>query len=324
MIDAGPGLPPEQAAHVFERFWRADKARTRARGGSGLGLSIVAPIVQAHGGTVHFDSRCRRAAARSPCRLPGGADATQPVRLGTIVGMAPRDPSELDPAIAARLKRDAAGLVAAVVQQHDTGEVLMVGWMDDEALHRTLTTGRATYWSRSRQEYWVKGETSGHVAVRQVGRAGLRRRRAAGPGRPGRRGLPHRRPAPASTPASCRHRDRRSAAAELERARRARTGWCRSPAPCSPTPRRPVGVYRKLAGGRPGTFLLESAEPGRVVLALVVRRRERGRLPVRRDGEAAWTGDGAGRTADRAATRWRCSARPGGRSRRPGCPACRR
>ncbi|HLY33375.1 MAG TPA: phosphoribosyl-AMP cyclohydrolase [Jatrophihabitantaceae bacterium] len=72
-------------------------------------------------------------------------------------------PSELDPAIAARLKRDAAGLVAAVVQQHDTGEVLMVGWMDDEALHRTLTTGRATYWSRSRQQYWVKGDTSGHV-----------------------------------------------------------------------------------------------------------------------------------------------------------------
>jgi len=71
--------------------------------------------------------------------------------------------SDLDPRIAARLKRDAAGLVAAVVQQHDTNEVLMVGWMDDEALHRTLTTGRATYWSRSRQQYWVKGETSGHV-----------------------------------------------------------------------------------------------------------------------------------------------------------------
>jgi phosphoribosyl-AMP cyclohydrolase len=77
--------------------------------------------------------------------------------------MSPRDPSELDPEIAARLKRDPAGLVAAVVQQYDSGEVLMVGWMDDEALHRTLTTGRATYWSRSRQEYWVKGETSGHV-----------------------------------------------------------------------------------------------------------------------------------------------------------------
>jgi phosphoribosyl-AMP cyclohydrolase len=77
--------------------------------------------------------------------------------------MPPRAPSDLDPAIAARLKRDAAGLVAAVVQQHDTGEVLMVGWMDDEALHRTLTGGRATYWSRSRQAYWVKGETSGNT-----------------------------------------------------------------------------------------------------------------------------------------------------------------
>ena len=77
--------------------------------------------------------------------------------------MPPRDPSALDPDVAARLKRDAAGLVTAVVQQYDTGEVLMVGWMDDEALHRTLTTGRATYWSRSRQSYWVKGETSGHA-----------------------------------------------------------------------------------------------------------------------------------------------------------------
>ncbi len=70
--------------------------------------------------------------------------------------------TSLDPAIAARLKRDAAGLVVAVAQQHDTGEVLMVGWMDDEALHRTLTTGRVTYWSRSRREYWVKGDTSGN------------------------------------------------------------------------------------------------------------------------------------------------------------------
>jgi phosphoribosyl-AMP cyclohydrolase len=70
--------------------------------------------------------------------------------------------SALDPAVAARLKRDAAGLFPAIAQQHDTGEVLMLGWMDDEALHRTLTTGRCTYWSRSRQEYWVKGETSGH------------------------------------------------------------------------------------------------------------------------------------------------------------------
>jgi phosphoribosyl-AMP cyclohydrolase len=74
----------------------------------------------------------------------------------------PADQSALDPAVAAQLKRDANGLVAAVVQQHDTGEVLMLAWLDDEALHRTLTTGRATYYSRSRQEYWVKGETSGN------------------------------------------------------------------------------------------------------------------------------------------------------------------
>jgi phosphoribosyl-AMP cyclohydrolase len=73
--------------------------------------------------------------------------------------------SQLDPAIADRLKRDPAGLVVAVVQQYDTSEVLMVGWMDDEALHLTLTTGRATYWSRSRQQYWIKGETSGHIQL---------------------------------------------------------------------------------------------------------------------------------------------------------------
>ncbi len=68
----------------------------------------------------------------------------------------------LDPEIAARLRRDPAGLVAAIVQEHDSGEVLMLAWMDEEALRRTVQTGRATYWSRSRQRYWVKGETSGH------------------------------------------------------------------------------------------------------------------------------------------------------------------
>ena len=70
--------------------------------------------------------------------------------------------SGLDPAIAARLKRTDDGLVPAVVRRHDDGEVLMLAWMNDEALHRTLTTGRATYWSRSRRQYWVKGATSGH------------------------------------------------------------------------------------------------------------------------------------------------------------------
>ena len=68
----------------------------------------------------------------------------------------------LDAEIAGKLKRNGQGLVPAVVQQYDTGEVLMLAWMDDEALRRTLATGRATYWSRSRAEYWVKGETSGN------------------------------------------------------------------------------------------------------------------------------------------------------------------
>ncbi len=71
-------------------------------------------------------------------------------------------PVSLDPFIAQRLKRSPDGLVAAIIQQHDTGEVLMLGWMDDEALHRTLTSGRVTFWSRSRGEYWRKGDTSGH------------------------------------------------------------------------------------------------------------------------------------------------------------------
>ncbi|MEP7160834.1 MAG: phosphoribosyl-AMP cyclohydrolase [Dermatophilaceae bacterium] len=78
-------------------------------------------------------------------------------------------PSALDPTIAARLRRDADGLIAAVIQQYDSGQVLMVGWMDDEALHSTLTAGRVTFWSRSRQQYWRKGDTSGHVQfVRSV------------------------------------------------------------------------------------------------------------------------------------------------------------
>jgi phosphoribosyl-AMP cyclohydrolase len=82
-------------------------------------------------------------------------------------------PVTLDPetwaALRARLSPDSAGLVAVIAQQWDTREVLMLAWMDAEALRRTLETGRATYWSRSRQEYWVKGSTSGHVQhVREV------------------------------------------------------------------------------------------------------------------------------------------------------------
>lgn len=75
----------------------------------------------------------------------------------------------LDPQIAARLKRNPDGLLPAIVQDATSGQVLMLAWMDDEALRRTLATRRGTYWSRSRGEYWVKGETSGNTqAVREV------------------------------------------------------------------------------------------------------------------------------------------------------------
>ena len=76
--------------------------------------------------------------------------------------------SDIDPRIE-RVRFGADGLVAAVIQQWDTSEVLMLAWMDAEALRRTLTSGRVTFWSRSRQEYWRKGDTSGHVQyVREV------------------------------------------------------------------------------------------------------------------------------------------------------------
>jgi phosphoribosyl-AMP cyclohydrolase len=77
--------------------------------------------------------------------------------------------TNLDPRIAGMLKRNPDGLFPAIVQEATTGAVLMLAWMDDEALARTIEDGRATYWSRSRQRYWVKGETSGHTqAVREV------------------------------------------------------------------------------------------------------------------------------------------------------------
>jgi phosphoribosyl-AMP cyclohydrolase len=69
----------------------------------------------------------------------------------------------LDPQIAARLKRNADGLFAAVAQERGSGDVLMVAWMDDAALARTLETREATYYSRSRGQQWIKGATSGHT-----------------------------------------------------------------------------------------------------------------------------------------------------------------
>ncbi len=70
---------------------------------------------------------------------------------------------ETTSAVIDRARFDAAGLLPAIIQQHDSREVLMMGWMNAEALRRTLTEGRVTFWSRSRQEYWRKGDTSGHA-----------------------------------------------------------------------------------------------------------------------------------------------------------------
>ena len=61
------------------------------------------------------------------------------------------------------LTYDANGLIPAIAQDHASGEVLMLAWMNEESLKRTLETGQVTYWSRSRQSFWAKGETSGHV-----------------------------------------------------------------------------------------------------------------------------------------------------------------
>ena len=65
--------------------------------------------------------------------------------------------------ILSELKYDSDGLVVAVIQDRDNDEVLMVGYMNPEAIKETLTTGRVCFWSRSRQKLWIKGETSGHT-----------------------------------------------------------------------------------------------------------------------------------------------------------------
>ncbi|WP_085805216.1 phosphoribosyl-AMP cyclohydrolase [Roseovarius albus] len=61
------------------------------------------------------------------------------------------------------LKYNEAGLIPAIAQDHESGEVLMMAWMNIEAVQKTLETGRVTYWSRSRKSFWIKGETSGHI-----------------------------------------------------------------------------------------------------------------------------------------------------------------
>lgn len=78
------------------------------------------------------------------------------------MNLRPQD-AVLAPELAERVRFNAAGLVPAIVQDAGSREVLMMAWMNDHALAYTLATRQGTYWSRSRGEYWIKGQTSGHT-----------------------------------------------------------------------------------------------------------------------------------------------------------------
>lgn len=93
-----------------------------------------------------------------------GIDAKTPAQTGATDAFASGALTrEAASGILDRVRFDEKGLLTAVIQEWDSKEVLMVGWMDAEAFTRTMTEGRVTFWSRSRQEYWRKGDTSGHV-----------------------------------------------------------------------------------------------------------------------------------------------------------------
>ncbi len=212
----------------------------------------------------------------------------------------PATPSQTLPEeIRAALKRDRDGLIAAVVQEESTGDVLMLGWMDDEALHRSLTTGRSTFYSRSRQEYWVKGETSGHRQwVREVrldcdGDALLIKVHQEGPAcHTGTHSCFDDRELPAvvvapsdAEPASAMItpslEDFRKQAVE----RRVIPVYRRLLADTESA----VSLYAKLSRGLPGSYLLESAEQGVWSRYSFIGVKAAATL-TERDGEAHWTG----------------------------------
>lgn len=110
-------------------------------------LSHVPPICQAVSGRLYAPFP-----PQAKVRTMPAAPAPSPLS----------SPAAIEQALAA-IKFDAQGLVPAIAQQHDSGEVLMMAWMDRDAVAETLRTGRVCYWSRSRQAPWRKGDTSGHI-----------------------------------------------------------------------------------------------------------------------------------------------------------------
>ena len=205
----------------------------------------------------------------------------------------------LDPEIAALLKRDTSGLITAVVQEEHSGDVLMVGWMDDLALHRTLTTGRSTFYSRSRREYWVKGETSGHRQwVREVrldcdgDTVLIKVRQEGGACHTGDHSCFDARVLPAVVTSEVGPAMSASAVTpSLEEFRRQATDRR-----VIPVYRRlladaetAIGLYRKLAQNRSGSYLLESAEQGVWSRYSFIGVNAAATL-TERGGEAVWTG----------------------------------
>lgn len=205
------------------------------------------------------------------------ATATSPAGQAATDARLPQD-------VLDRLKRDRDGLVAAVVQDDVTDRVLMLGWMDEEALRRTLTTGRVTFWSRSRQEYWRKGDTSGHtqwvrsvaldcdgdallVRAVQVGAACHTGARSCFDGHelPAVQGTP---PEPAGTQKPEAAPEEPTIVPDLAgfRALAADRRVVPVTAKVSADSLTPIGLYRALAApdgtSRPGTFLLESHHEG--------------------------------------------------------------
>ena len=110
---------------------------------------------------LHVSPICQAVSGRLYAPFPPQAKVP-PMPASAPASFVAATPAAIEQALSA-IKFDAQGLVPAIAQQHDTGEVLMMAWMDRDAVAETLRTGRVCYWSRSRRAPWRKGDTSGHI-----------------------------------------------------------------------------------------------------------------------------------------------------------------